>query len=152
MGLEEGEEPGGFPLAEHVQQEEGGPRRSGLVLRRPEGWGCGPHRHGRLDCEWLDAREWVSAGVVEDGQKDDGCVCNEHWCSGPRSIPHGTVCEEERSNPRGGKNGQEATDHRMEGFLRWAGGAEWAAVVVQEEAGKLEGWAPVALVNGVGGA
>ena len=66
------------------------------------------------------------------GQRDDGCVCNEHWCSGPRSVPHGTVCEEERSNSRGGKNGQEATDHRMEGFLRWAGGAaEWAAVVVQ---------------------
>ena len=30
------EELGGFPLAEHVQQEEGGRRRSGLVLRRPE--------------------------------------------------------------------------------------------------------------------
>ena len=74
MGLEEGEEAGVFPLTEHVQQEEGGRRRSGLVLRRPEGWGCGPHRHGKLDCESLDAGEWVSACVVEDGQRDDGCA------------------------------------------------------------------------------
>ena len=56
------------------------------------------------------------------------------------------------ATPAAGKNGLEATDHRMEGFLRWAGGtAEWAAVVVQEEAGKLEGWAPAALANGESG-
>ena len=67
-----GEEPGGFPLAEHVQQEEGGRRRSGLVLKRPEGWGCGPHGQGRFVCEWLDVGEWVSAGVLEDGQRHDG--------------------------------------------------------------------------------
>ena len=123
-GIGGGRGTGELPTGGARQCEEGGRWRSGLLVWRRDGWGCGTHRHERLD------REWVDAGEVEDRQSGrvDGCVCIEHWCSGPRSLSHDTAREEERKSIRGGMNGQKATDHQMAGFLRWAGGAaEWTS-------------------------
>ena len=150
-------------------QEEGGARwashwRSTWNMGRAAGgaraWCCGALKAGVVDrtdtggsigSGWMLESGWVLVWWRTDRGTTVACATSTGAMVG--AVSHTALCVRRNgANPRGGKNGQEATDHPMEGFLRWAGGAaEWAAVVVQEEAGKLEGWAPAALVNGVSG-